>query len=85
MGRGGKTAGSGNANWKASRASTQFLRNRQGRRLCKARRSGDLQPCRQIALRGLSVCWFHGGSGIVARRKLSRSRKLRHGAWTAKR
>lgn len=78
-----KSAGSGNAAWKASRRMSQAQPGNANRRRCKVIKRSDGQPCRGMAVRGCTVCYLHGGARIIAHRKLRRRvRKLRYRAWT---
>jgi hypothetical protein len=76
----GKSAGSGNAAWKASRMMTRCRKGNVNRRqCCVIRRDGT--KCHGIAVKSFNRCFQHGGSGILARRGLYR-RKLRYANWT---
>lgn len=74
---GGRTSGSGNAAWRASRAQTQGW---AGRRQCEAIRKNGLR-CKRVAIKNWHRCWMHGGAMVLSRRGLYR-RKLRHAAWS---
>src|SRR5262245_31643861 len=65
----------GNAAWKAAAVMHACKPGLTNRTLCK--------HCKRIAVRGTSVCYFHGGARIIAKRKLKR-RHVRHGSWTNK-
>ena len=66
---GGKTAGSGNMAWRASRVQSAFKRGRTNRRLCEAIARCTGQRCRNIALSGVPTCLKHGGKGLLAIKK----------------
>jgi len=76
----GRSAGSGNAAWKASRMMTQCRLGNINRKRCTVVRK-DGSRCDGIAVTGFGRCFHHGGSGVLARRGLYR-RKLRYGYWT---
>ena len=76
----GRTAGSGNASWRASRIMTKCKNGNINRRRCNVVRK-DGSRCNGIAATNFPRCFHHGGSGVLARRKLYR-RKLRYRAWS---
>jgi hypothetical protein len=68
----GKSAGSGNASWRAAMVAAQIQPGFRNRRLCVATARYNGQQCRHIAMKGVSVCQWHGGRGmqvIVRNRK----------------
>ena len=75
---GGKTPGSGNAAWKASRMQSGFKRGRANRRLCEAIARCTGQRCRNVALKGVPTCLKHGGRGLQIIRKI---RKAKYAAY----
>ena len=71
----GRSAGSGNAAWRASRRMSQCRPDNRNRRRCSViRKDGTL--CNGIAVKGFGRCFHHGGSGFLAITGLNRS-KLR--------
>ena len=72
---GGKTGGSGNAAWRASRVKSAFRRGRTNRRLCEATARCTGQRCRNIALKGVPTCLKHGGRGL---QKIKKNREALH-------
>ena len=76
----GRSEGSGNAAWKASRRMSQCKPGNINRRECCVVRK-DGTKCHGIAVTGFGRCFHHGGSGFLALRGLYR-RKLRYSAWT---
>ena len=67
---GGRTSGSGNAAWRASRAqSAGLVRCRR----CKVIKR-DGQRCKAPAVRGLQVCRMHGGQLVLWRRRIEESK-----------
>jgi hypothetical protein len=77
---GGKTSGSGNAAWRAAVTKTRFRRGHAGLRKCQAeKRSGG--PCGKIAVRGLTVCYTHGGALVLLKRQRAKA-KANGNAWT---
>ena len=77
----GRSAGSGNLAWKASRLMTATKPGNINRKRCVVVRK-DGSRCNGIAVRNFNRCFHHGGSGVLARRGLYR-KKLRYRAWTA--
>jgi len=60
----GKSAGSGNAAWRAAMVAAQRKPGFANRQRCKAiARHSGLQ-CGHIALKGVSCCQWHGGRGM---------------------
>ena len=59
----GKSAGSGNAAWRASRITTQLKPGRVNRDKCVATARWSGERCRNIAMIGVTVCYRHGGRG----------------------
>ena len=76
----GRTAGSGNVAWKASRMMTRCKKGNSNRKRCAVIRK-DGSRCNGIAVKNFGRCFHHGGSGVLARRGLYR-RKLRYRHWT---
>lgn len=79
----GRSAGSGNAAWKASRMMTRCRRGNINRRRCNVVRK-DGSQCHGVAVRGYGFCYVHSGRWVVARRKLRR-RNLKYSLWTVPR
>jgi hypothetical protein len=63
-GRMGRSAGSGNAAWRASRRSSQCRPGNINRRRCNVVRK-DGTRCHGIAVKGFPRCFHHGGSGFM--------------------
>ena len=51
---------------------TKALPGNLNKRRCKV--------CNNMAITGAPVCYWHGGAGIIARRR--KAKKLKHGRWT---
>jgi len=60
----GRSPGSGNAAWRASRVQSAIKSRRSNRRLCEATARCTGQRCRNIALKGVPTCIKHGGRGL---------------------
>ena len=75
---GGRTSGSGNAAWRASRAMTAGLV--RCRRCAAIKKDG--QRCRAQAIRGWHRCRMHGGQMVIGRRKQAAAQKLKHGRFS---
>ena len=65
----GRSMGSGNAAWKASRRMSECKRENRNRKRCSVVRK-DGSCCNGIAVNGFSRCFHHGGSGFLALRGL---------------
>jgi hypothetical protein len=61
----GKSAGSGNSAWRASRRKSQCLPGNVNRRRCSVLRKKDHTRCHGIAVKGFPRCFHHGGSGFM--------------------
>jgi hypothetical protein len=75
---GGKTAGSGNAAWRAARVRSAFQPGHRNRRKCTAIARCTGQQCRNIAMKGVPVCLKHGGRGLQV---IKRNREAKHAAF----
>ena len=77
----------GNLAWKAARLKSQFKKGGTSlhHRRCEAKRQCNGERCKATAVKGMRVCYMHGGQlGLATRRraKLKREQKLRYAAWT---
>ena len=61
----GRSAGSGNAAWKASRRMSECKPENSNRKRCSVVRK-DGTRCNGIAVKGFGRCYHHGGSGFLA-------------------
>ena len=76
----GKSGGSGNAAWRASRAQTAGLK--RCRQCITIKRNGE--QCRAPAIRGWTRCVRHGGALVIWRRKLMKAKQVKHERWQTK-
>jgi hypothetical protein len=59
-----RSAGSGNAAWKASRRMSECKPGNANRRQCNVVRQNGTK-CHAIAVRGFGRCFSHGGAGFM--------------------
>jgi len=62
----GRSAGSGNATWKAVMRAHEWKPGRPGMRKCSAIARWSGLPCGNVAMRGVKCCFKHGGRGQQA-------------------
>ena len=60
----GRSAGSGNAAWKASRRMSECKPGNANRRQCNVVRQNGTK-CHAIAVKGFGRCFSHGGAGFM--------------------
>jgi hypothetical protein len=60
----------GNAAWKATMKAHEWKPGRPGLRKCSAIARYTGQPCGKLAMRGVGVCYTHGGWGLQAAKKV---------------
>jgi hypothetical protein len=71
-----RSAGSGNLRWRTSRILTQCKKGNRNRKRCVVIRKNGTR-CNGIAVKNFDRCFHHGGSGVLAKRRLYTAKRKR--------